>query len=76
MPRGSSHCPKCDHELSASNPQPSRRKINLPMIEAEDEEEASEPDDTGFIAGIESAIPGPEPEDSPGARRTNAPARR
>ena len=73
MPRGSSHCPKCDHELSASSPQPSRRKINLPMIEAEDEEETSEPDDTGFIAGIESAIPGPEPEDSPGARHDRMP---
>ena len=43
------------------------------MIEAEDEEEASEPDDTGFIAGIESAIPGPEPEDSPGARHDRMP---
>lgn len=73
VPPGSEHCPKCGRELVTRKQEESRRRMNLPMIDPDDDEGGFDPDDTNFITRIESAIPGTESEDSPGAQHDRMP---
>ena len=73
VPRGSERCPKCGHELVKKVTARPRRRMNLPTIEPEEVEARRESDETGFLTRIESAIPGDDPEDSPGALHDRMP---
>lgn len=76
IPEGLDSCPKCGHETGRSR---SRRRMamNLPEIESagegESEDEPGEGEASDNLARIESAIPGNDPEASPGAIRDRMP---